>query len=95
MHDKVSAKFHNPGIVQMHQIFREQGIHIADRNVNSEVVDDVGILIGVDYFGKVVISQRKVCGINSFITPMGVVPFGPTTGWSLNHSGFNNQVSCN
>ena len=36
----------------------------------------------MDYFNQIVISQKKVFGVNSFVTPGGLIPFGPLPVWS-------------
>ena len=48
VHENVNTPVHNPGILQIQRKFNQKGIIMADRNIKSETMDDIDLLIGVD-----------------------------------------------
>ena len=82
VHDNVNTEIVSPGIHKVTSMLANKGINLADRNVNGDKLRNVQLLIGVDYFNQIVISQKKVFGVNSFITPGGLIPFGLLPAWS-------------
>ena len=82
VHDNVNTEIVSPGIHKVTSMLANKGINLADRNVNGDKLRNVQLLIGVDYFNQIVISQKKVFGVNSFVTPGGLMPFGPLPAWS-------------
>ena len=82
VHDNVNTEIVSPGIHKVTSMLANKGINLADRNVNGDKLRNVQLLIGVDYFNQIVISQKKVFGVNSFVTPGGLIPFGPLPSWS-------------
>ena len=82
VHDNVNTKIVSPGIHKVTSMLANKGINLADRNVNGDKLRNVQLLIGVDYFNQIVISQKKVFGVNSFVTPGGLILFGPLPVWS-------------
>ena len=76
VHDKVGTTLHCPGILSMMNSFREKGYRIADHRLNTETIEDLGILFGIDYFHQIVTSVRTVDNLTAFVTPAGLVPFG-------------------
>ena len=82
VHDNVNTEIVSPGIHKVTSMLANKGINLADRHVNGDKLRNVQLLIGVDYFNQIVISQKKVFGVRSFITPGGLIPFGPFPAWS-------------
>ena len=82
VHDIVNTEIVSPGIHNVTSMLVNKGINLADRHINGDNLRNVQLLIGVDYFNQIVISQKKVFGVHSFITPGGLIPFGPLPAWS-------------
>ena len=82
IHDNINTEIVSPGIHKVVSMLANKGINLADCNVNSDKLRNGQLLIGVDYFNQIVISQKKVYGVNSFVTPGGLIPFGPLPAWS-------------
>ena len=78
VHDNVCTPITCAGLKQMHRDLRKRGIKLADPDIRSEVLDDIQILIGVDYFSKVVTTTRRIGNYDTLVTPAGVAPFGQT-----------------
>ena len=57
IHNNINTQFRNPGIVQIQRMLKRKGVHLADKLLSSEIITDIEVLIGIDYFPKVVISQ--------------------------------------
>ena len=82
VHDNINTEIVSPGIHKVTSMLANKGINLADRHVNGDKLRNVQLLIGVDYFNQIVISQKKVFDVHSFITPGGLIPFGPLPAWS-------------
>ena len=50
---------------------------LADRNITSDTVDHIGIIIGSEYYGRFVTGLGKKEGVDVLITPGGLVVYGP------------------
>ena len=81
VHDNVTMKVHQAGILQMRQKLVQHNVKLADKHLNSETIDNIEILLGIDYYSKVVFSMRRVCGMDLFVTAKGIVPFGIVPNW--------------
>ena len=96
VHDNVNTEIFSPGIHKVVSMLANKGINLADHNVNGDKLCNVQLLIGVDYFNQIVISQKKVFGVNSFITPGGLIPFGPIPAWSRPANSYDeSRLYCN
>ena len=82
IHDNVNMEIVSPGTHKATSMLANEGINLADCNVSGDELHNVQLLIGVDYFNQIVISQKKVFGVNSFVTPGGLIPFGLLPAWS-------------
>ena len=91
VHDSANTKVRNPGILSVQKRLIEQGVKLANGNVDSELITDIDILFGIDYFNKIVMHVRRVHGITSFITPAGVIPFGLAPSWATGNSSSSND----
>ena len=81
VHDNVTMKVHQAGILQMRQKLMQHNVKLADKRLDSEIIDNIEILLGIDYYSKVVFSIRRVCGMDLFVTAKGIVPFGVVPNW--------------
>ena len=55
------------GIHKVVSMLVDKGINLAKHHINSDKSPNVQLLMGVDYIDQIVINQRKVYGIYSFI----------------------------
>ena len=82
VHDNVNMEIVSRGIHKVISMLANKGINLAHHHVNGDKLRNVQLLIGVDYLNQIVISQKKVFGVHSFITPGGLILFGPLPVWS-------------
>ena len=82
VHDNVNTEIVSLAIHKITSMLANKGINLADSHVNGDKLRNVQLLIRVDYFNQIVISQKKVFGVHSFITSGGLIPFGPLPAWS-------------
>ena len=73
-----------PGIYNIAQALEKQGHQLADRNITSDSLTGIELLIGVDYFAQFIIRQKRASGISLFVTRGGgVIPFGTIPKWAI------------
>ena len=79
VHDSASMGYLNcPGIYNVVQTLEKQGHKLADRNITSDSLTGIELLIGVGYFVQFITRQKRASGISLFVTRGGgVIPFGP------------------
>ena len=82
VHDKVSTSIRTPGISSVSKSLRSKGVKLADHHLNSDDVDSIRLLIGVDYFHRFIHSQSRTMGINVFSTSGGALIYGPMPQWA-------------
>ena len=80
----------------MHRDLKKRGVKLADPNIRSETLSDIQILIGVDYFDKVVTTIRRIGSYSALVTPAGIAPYGQTHVKSSSQDFVNStsQVHC-
>ena len=96
IHDQVNREIHCLSLFKVYETLKDRGVCMADTNVNSDSSTNVEMLIGVDYFAKLVLSQCQICGVNTFIILSRVIPFRPLPEWSkpvVNRYKFNSIIS--
>ena len=75
-----------PGIHNVVRMLEIQGHKLAGRNVTSDSLTGIELLIGVDYFAHFISRQKRANGISLFVTRGGgVIPFGTIPKWALNN----------
>ena len=75
-----------PGIHNVVKMLKIQGHKLADRNITSDSLTGIELLIGVDYFAQFITRQKRASGISLFVTRGGgVIPFGTIPKWALNN----------
>ena len=74
------------------QALKSKGFHLADHSITS----GIEILIGVDYFTRLIARQKRSQGTSLFVTKGGgVIPFGPLPKWAISMSEqSSSQVRC-
>ena len=69
VHDNASMGYLNcPGINNVAKMLEIQGHKLADRNITSDSLTGIELLIGVDYFAQFITHQKRANGISSFVT---------------------------
>ena len=88
VHDSASMGYLNcPGIHTVVKMLELQGHKLADRNITSDSLTGIELLISVDYFAQFITRQKRANGISLFVTGGGggVIPFGTMPKWTLNN----------
>ena len=93
VHDSVSMGYLNyPGIHNVVRMLEIQGHQLADKNIASDSLTGIELLIGVDYFVHFISRQKRASGISLFVTGGwggggwgGVIPFGTIPKWALSN----------
>ena len=79
--------FNCPGLYKVAQNLESKGFHLTDRSLTSEALTGIEILIGVDYFTRLIVRQKRSQGTSLFVTKGGgVIPFGPLPKWAVSSS---------
>ena len=79
-----------PGIYNVAQTLEKQGHQLADRNITSDSLTGIELLIGVDYFAQFITRQKRASGISLFVTRGGgVIPFGTIPKWAIHQQPSN------
>ena len=87
--------FHSPGLYELAQKLEQKGFNLADRNITSDALTGIEILIGVDNFTRLIIRQRRSMGTSLFVTKGGgVIPFGPLPKWATAKSQQSTHMRC-
>ena len=95
VHDSASMGYLNcPGIYNVTQALEKQGHQLADRNITSDSLTGIELLIGVDYFVQFITRQKQASGISLFVTRWGGggwggVPFGTIPRWAIHNESSN------
>ena len=99
VHESASMGYLNcPGIYNVAQALEKQGHQLADRNITSDSLTGVELLIGVDYFAQFITRQKRASGISLFVTRgEGVIPFGIIPKWAIHSessNGYKGNFTC-
>ena len=87
--------FHSPGLFELAQKLKQKGFNLADRNITSDALTGIEILIGVDNFTRLIVRQRRSMGTSLFVTKGGgVIPFGPLPRWATATSQQSSHIRC-
>ena len=71
-HDSASMGYLNcPGIHNVVRMLETQGHQLVDRNITSDALTGIDLLIGVDYFAHFISRQKRASGISLFVTMGG------------------------
>ena len=96
VHESTSMGYLNcPGIYNVAHALEKQGHQLADRNITSDSLTGIELLIGVDYFAQFITRQKRASRISLFVTRGGgVIPFGTIPKWAI-HSESSNAYTGN
>ena len=96
VHDSAAmGYFHSPGLYELAQKLEQKGFNLADRNITSDALTGIEILIGVDNFTRLIVRQRRSMGTSLFVTKGGgVIPFGPLPKWATATSQQSTHMRC-
>ena len=96
VHDSAAmGYFHSPGLFELAQKLEQKGFSLADRNITSDSLTGIEILIGVDNFTRLIVRQRRSMGTSLFVTKGGgVIPFGPLPKWATTSSQQSTHMRC-
>ena len=96
VHDSaVMGYFHSPGLYELAQKLEQKGFNLADRNITSDALTGIEILIGVDNCTRLIVRQRRSMGTSLFVTKGGgVIPFGPLPRWATATSQQSTHMRC-
>ena len=87
--------FHSPGLFELAQKLEHKGFDLADRNITNDALMGIEILIGVDYFTRLIVRQKRSMGMSLFVTRRGgVIPFGPLLRWATTTSQQSSHTRC-
>lgn len=89
VHDEVNTIIHVPGITKVVETLKGKGIKLADPNINSDTVDNIGLVIGADYYSKFVSNSSFYSGVTLLSSPAGSIIFGPMPKWAFNSQSVN------
>ena len=59
------------GIHNVVRMLEIQGHQLADRNITSDSLTGIELLIGVDYFAHFIARQKRASGVSLFVTRGG------------------------
>ena len=96
VHDSAAmGYFHSPGLYELAQKLEQNGFNLADRNITSDALTGIEILIGVDNFTRLIVRRRRSMGTSLFVTKGGgVIPFGPLPKWATTTSQQSTHMRC-
>ena len=96
VHDSTAVGyFHIPGLFELAQKLEQKGFNLADRNITSDALTGIEILIGVDNFTRLIVRQRRSMETSLFVTKgRGVIPFGPLPKWATATSQQSTHTRC-
>ena len=91
VHDSALMGYLNcPGIYNIAQTLERQGHQLANRNITSDSLTGIELLIGVDYFAQFITRQKRASEISLFVTRgWGVIPFSTIPKWAIHTESSN------
>ena len=83
VHDNVNTPIVVPGIKTVADALKMKGVSLADGKINSDTLEDVHLLIGVDYMDKYLFHRERYEGVQLWHSPGGAVIYGPLPRWAV------------
>ena len=81
-YEKAGTKEFVPGLCMVANYLREQEVTLADREIDSDVLDDIDLVIGQDYYHQYITGSSNIKGISVMLSPAGVLINGVMPTWS-------------
>ena len=75
--ERAVAPISVPGLSATYKKLRKKGVRLADRNIVQDLMTDIGLTVGADYYGDYVYGIVKKHGINLCKTSGGHMIYGP------------------
>ena len=91
--DQMNTSIHSPGLGSVAKALRSKGIKLADRHLDGDEVDNVRLLIGVDYFHVFAHNQWRTMGVQLFSTSGGALISGPMPRWAYANQSSSSVVT--
>ena len=86
VHDGVHSHIYSPGLGATANHLRKHNVQLADRNIRSDVLTNVQIIIGVDYLHRFIKGVWSKRGVQLWDTPGGAVVHGPLPRWAVRNA---------
>ncbi|XP_064088331.1 uncharacterized protein LOC135202801 [Macrobrachium nipponense] len=80
----VNTSIHTPGLHNVYLRLQERGVKLADKNIESDTLSDIGLIIGADYYNAFVYCHDKYDDVCLLGSTAGAVIFGPIPNWACN-----------
>lgn len=77
MMDCAVASINVPGLSATRRILKRKGVKLADRKISQDLITDIGLTIGSDYYADYVNGVVKLHSIRLCLTSGGHIIFGP------------------
>lgn len=75
--DKIPSDLHVTGLAQTVKFLKRSGIRLADHKINTDCLNDVGILIGADFYYRFITGCTRQRGVNLLLSAGGKLLTGP------------------
>ena len=75
--DSLDVNIHSPGLLDLADMLREKGVKLADSSLNSDVINNIDVMIGTDYFFKFIKGIDHKYGIDLLTSSGGKLISGP------------------
>lgn len=75
--ENMDVTIHSPGLVDLADMLREKGVKLADQNLSSDVINNIDVMIGIDYFFKFVKGFDHQYGVDLLNSSGGKLISGP------------------
>ena len=75
--DKLPISIHSPGIVSIANQLRKKGITLADKHLDTDIIDEVSLLLGADIYSHFITGLDHCGKVNLMSSPGGYLIYGP------------------
>ena len=77
-----NSSINSPGLAKTVSFLASKGVKLADEGLNSDKVDDVNLVIGVDYYSRFIKGQRVFSNIELLNSSGGALIYGKLPSWA-------------
>ncbi|XP_068224346.1 uncharacterized protein [Palaemon carinicauda] len=93
--DSVYSRIYSPGLSKSAVFLTSKGIKLADNDLNSDEVNAIELVIGPDYYRKLIQNSQICSGIQILNSSGGALIFGPLPRWSYDDVESNEITTSN